>query len=188
MICYSSDYSFVTPPYDDNYIIEDSTVGRRIRPIVHGILEDQNGQSVAYIAAVHLKATPDGAEVRLQQIKVLATYLAKLDRRLPVVILGDFNTFGDDTEVYADEFSKESLGIRNVYNPNAVTFITPRSKGKFDHIWINRGLSEASPIATSEVCRTSMRAVPTPSPVAEYNREISDHCFVRAKFAVNPVQ
>jgi hypothetical protein len=184
MICYKKDFEFIPANFDTDFIIEEATLGRRLRPIVHGILTDKAGVHLAYIAAVHLKASPQDAAVRMKQIEILTEKMRDLEPLLPAIIVGDFNTFASDVEDFTDTFNRAGLKMRNVFNANNVTFKTPRLASKLDHFWVNDAVTANQPVSTSDICRNNAQQVVEYDSIEEYNKRISDHCYIKSSFEI----
>lgn len=203
MICYKKDLKFITANIDGDFIIEEATLGRRLRPIVHGVLVDGNGKQLAYIAAVHLKANPGETATRLQQIGILAEKMRGLAKDLPAIVVGDFNTHDNDVADITQSFADAGLQMRNIYNANEATFRTPSLMSKLDHFWVNQAVSSSSPIITSWICRKQSHEMECSrqsgargcrqrllansdeyQSVEEYNAKISDHCFIQSSFRI----
>jgi len=184
LICYKKKYRLSKPFDDDNYIIEESTLGRRIRPVLHGILtEVSTGKKVAYIAAVHLKANEYSSETRKKQIKIISKKMRANAGNLPKIIMGDFNTHGSDVAKFNRIFRSSRLGLRHITNPNRYTYRVPEYNSKLDHFWVNPSKIELQgTVKTSRICNDGSSPTGDYSSVASYNRNISDHCFLKAKF------
>jgi hypothetical protein len=184
LICYKKEYKFIPPNFDSDFIIQEATLGRKIRPIVHGILTDLNGKHLAYIAAVHLKANADQSELRMQQIQVLADKMQDLEPRLPAIVVGDFNTSGNDVEDFTEVFQKAGLRRRIGYNPKDATIKTPDFQGKFDHFWVNTAASVSQTVTTSQICLNGSERQLEYDSIEEYNQRISDHCYIKSSFLI----
>ncbi|MEZ4741965.1 MAG: endonuclease/exonuclease/phosphatase family protein [Bdellovibrionota bacterium] len=183
LLCYKEEkYDFIKVDWDDNYAIEKATVGRNIRPIIHGLLANKSGEILTYIAAVHLKASKQYSSVRKKQMEILAEDLTKLNSDIPVLVLGDFNTHNTDLVDFKNIFNESNIDIDRVINTNKYTFRVPTYKNKFDYIWTSRHFYLESPIQTSGICRDDTANFDEYTSVEKYNQEISDHCYLKAEF------
>jgi endonuclease/exonuclease/phosphatase family metal-dependent hydrolase len=181
VLCHLRSLRFDKAADDDNYTLEDVAQGR-LRPAVHGILKTSSGRSLAHLIAVHLKAMPDESEIRSEQITSIARYLKNgqrgQDRDLPVLLMGDFNSFGSDTANFEEIFANEDLDITDVEVPAAYTYRVPERGSKLDHFFLS---------ASAEVMEEPVVAGPCNVPpsdrsrIVKFNNEVSDHCPVRIK-------
>src|SRR5690606_31441624 len=97
------------------------------------------GRAVMHVMSVRLKASPDFSRVRLEQAEIISNYLRdRADADTPVVLLGDFNTYGGDVEEMSRTF--ESAELVNVPTTGAYTWRSRDRGSKFDHIWMSRSL------------------------------------------------
>lgn len=175
-ICYKSEFTLENASDDDDDVLADVMMGEeRYRPAVHGILKNRRGQALLHIVGVHLKAFPEFSNIRLQQADIIATYLdQRADSDVPVAILGDFNTYGNDAENLNNRFVDAGEGLKKVAVNAAFTWrgTGSRTGQKFDHVWISNHLT-ASNVRVAGPCNSNDRAA-----IKAYNSKVSDHCPV----------
>lgn len=176
VICVNKKYKFQSARKDGDYTEMDVALGLH-RPLVYGVLTDADGP-IAVIGAVHLKAMPDKSDVRRRQTHIIADVLTSLDPDLPVVLVGDFNTFKTEVIDMADIYKDSGLTLAPLPEPAPYTFRKGSTKGKFD--WI---------MATEQVeMETVTVGIPCNGPndnskdpfnrLSYYNKNVSDHCPV----------
>lgn len=190
VLCHSPKYAFEKEPTDDNYLIDEvAGVKRTLRPAVTAIVTDLHGKQLFRLVGVHLKASPSYSKLRVEQSGIISDYLEKLkNSKLPVVITGDFNTYPvasnreteDDTKLILDAFNKNHLDIKRIPNDLLTFRSTYGYSAQFDHFYMSNSLTPTKPIKVFEVCNTEI----TPEQLAEYNKNVSDHCPVTAEFSL----
>jgi hypothetical protein len=182
VVCYQSKYQFLIPGNDTNHIIESTTLGRNLRPVVHGVLATKTGKPLAYLAAVHLKASKPHSATRNKQVTILAQFMKTLPKGLDKIIVGDFNTHGNDISSFNRILNHANLSMRHLSNKNRYTYRSNRFNSKLDHYWVSSTLKQTRNISTSRICNDTISPMGRYADVAEYNKEISDHCFLKANF------
>lgn len=179
--------------FDDNFAIESVALGR-LRPALHGLVVTDAGQPVAHVIAVHLKAQIEQTETRMRQVRLLREHVDRyLADRVPVVIMGDFNTHikerthqgQDDTDLFDDELNRSTRKLRHLANPNRSTFKTPQAASVLDHVWVSDHVSLIGTPAVHGACNSDGRKSNDFSNLDFYNRNISDHCPVTAELEFN---
>jgi len=179
VLCHLKKYRLDPGPGTKDLIMDELDLNGRLRPAVHGVLKDYKGRSVFHIIAVHLKAMPDMSEVRMQQVKLIADYLASIGKRTPVAVMGDFNTYGSDPEDISDLFA--DVGLEEVHSPEDFSWASASEsypRAKFDRTWMSH--AAAANVKASNVvgpCNNS-----TQTALETYNRKVSDHCAVKIEF------
>src|SRR5690606_5556505 len=92
VLCHKRHFGFRVANDDDNYAYE-SVAMRSLRPALHGILTNSDGEDLAHIVGVHLKAMPEASARRMEQTRIMAALFAERDDALPLILTGDFNSF-----------------------------------------------------------------------------------------------
>lgn len=180
VICAKSEYTMAKARDDDNFAIEDVTLGEdRYRPAVHGVVKNRSGRALLHVMAVHLKASPDYSDTRIRQTEIIADYLEQRVETAPVVLLGDFNTYGDDTGNISSILSEAGTGLVEVETSGNYTWRSGSRGNKFDHAWVSNGL-QTSNVRIAGPCNGNDRAA-----INTYNQKVSDHCPVT--LTVNPL-
>lgn len=185
MMCYKPQYRFVKADSDSNYIIEAASQGRWLRPAVHGYLTNKNGKKLAYIIAVHLKASPHETELKQKQFKEILNQMATEGSDVPAVVLGDFNSYNNDIKVFETLAQRKGIPIKHLDNINPYTFRNKNSKAKLDHIWVSPGLKHKGEIKTGKICDIKEQTTINRDDIKKYNGEISDHCYLKASLTLN---
>lgn len=159
---------------DTNFILEDVSLGNK-RPAVHALVLAQNGQLLAHVIAVHLKASPDFSATRLQQTALIGEYLKSGDPHMPLVVVGDFNTHGTDTEDMLASYGQRGINFVDVALDGENTFRNRSFAHQFDRFFV-RGLVPSGLAKVSGPCNDSDAAL-----VSDYNRAVSDHCPITVR-------
>ena len=176
VVCVKSQFRFDRAPGEKSYALEAVDVSGGLRPAVHGIVKNQAGKSILHLFAVHLKAAPDYASIRLKQMGIIADYIKSHNSTLPVVIVGDFNTYGDDAERISSLL--ETNHIEEIPSPEPYSWASSREefpRSKFDRTWLSSALAD----------KVTMQNVIGPCShadldvIQDYNRRVSDHCAVK---------
>lgn len=104
---------------------EELTMKGRVRPAFHVLFRRRHGGPDFHAVVVHLKATPDGFELRERQWQRLSTLVGTLraDGEEDVVLLGDFNTTGpvggnSSQELIALADVLDAQGLRRIDTPS----------------------------------------------------------------------
>lgn len=169
VVCNKNELSFVKAADDDNFTLEDVAMSN-LRPAVHGILKDANGRRLLHVVGVHLKAMPEKSDVRREQVGMISDYLTEREDGEPILVIGDYNSFNDDPEAFADLFGRE---MRQVPIRAEYTFNDTRYKNKFDLAWASSSLEGMITERVVGPCNSTSRA-----DIEKFNREVSDHCPV----------
>lgn len=159
---------------DTDFELEAIDLNGHLRPAVHGVLKDSDGKRLAHIFGVHLKASPESSDVRMNQVDRLISYIQRRARDR-IVILGDFNTFEDDPEQMARRFA--TAGLSEVGFTEPFTWAAADSAfepAKFDRVWASTGfrVTRGSNVVVGP-CSSGDQTV-----IRTYNRTVSDHCAV----------
>lgn len=179
VICFKDIFTFEKARDDDNFIIDEVALEKH-RPAVHGVLTWQN-RPLLHVFGVHLKAQPDQTDVRTEQTHLIADYLERRENDEPVVILGDFNTHNNDHVIMNDIFSRNSINLREAPISQKYTYRVPVRGAKLDRIWISSDLRLKQQVNVVGPCNAPNNA----RPIRTYNSEVSDHCPVTLKVALN---
>ena len=180
VICVKPEYRFDIAEGSTSYVIEQVDVNGALRPAVHGILKTQDGTRIAHLFGVHLKANGDKSAVRLQQTQIIANYIKSEKIHDPVIIMGDFNTFGTDPADMENQFKVD--GLIELNTPEPYTWASVHENfpaAKLDRVWISNTL--APRVLSAHVvgpCNSTDRAQLT-----TYNDTVSDHCPTKVVIA-----
>lgn len=181
MVCHKPEYKFEKAADDDNFILEDVTLGKNLRPAVHGLLKNQKGQTLAHLVGVHLKAMPNESSTRERQMQVIAGYLNKQDKNTPIIMTGDFNSFEDDADNFTKILNLKGNDMAEVENPSPYTFQDGKYRNKLDRIWASDEVKVISKIEVKGPCNNRSPGEGSGyGNVAYYNKNISDHCPITA--------
>lgn len=179
VICVRNGFTLEKAADDDNFALEDVAM-TTLRPAVHGVLKTANGTPLAHIVALHLKANQNQGARRLAQTELLGKYLSTVDPSLPILILGDLNTFGDDVQKMLDSYATHGLNLTEAENDATYTYRTAAYAQKFDRMF-TRGLELVSPVRVAGPCNLAADDV---AEITAYNHAVSDHCPVIAQFSL----
>ena len=183
-ICARPGLQLMHEPSDDNDVIDEVAVNERSRPALHLIVGDKAGRPITRVVGVHLKAMPNFATTRYFQAKVIGDYLLKVaDPTLPVVILGDFNTYevAETKKSEDDEIAISEIFARRLTNATEVkakfesTYRTPSLSSHFDRIWIAGKVKQMEDPSVYFICNLNKSQTQA---IKNYNKLISDHCPV----------
>ena len=177
VVCNKKEFTFRIANDDDNYTWEDVAM-TTLRPAVHGILSKKNGRDLAHIIAVHLKAMPDRSAQRLEQTNMIAGHVKARGDQLPVVMLGDFNTYEDDIERFTDAFHNSGVQMTPIEIPFDYTYRTSRYTSKFDWFIVSDGVGVLKEVDVAGPCNRSWSSGTNYDDLAFYNESVSDHCPV----------
>lgn len=185
VLCHRAGLQFSREPSDDNDVIDD--VARNdghSRPALHLIVSDSTGRAITRVIGVHLKAFPTFALTRYSQAKKIGMYLQTVaDTKLPVVILGDFNSYPANTNGKAADDNLNIQTVLNKYQPGmkevAAPFInsyrTKKLGSHFDRIYRSSNVAVVTDAQVTSACNSTDLAE-----IVTYNEAISDHCPVSA--------
>ena len=186
VLCHKNRFRFVMAPGEDNFALEAAALNSRARPALHGILIDwETGDELVHVFGVHLKAFPAETKKRLRQATVIAKAIRDLEHELPVVILGDFNSyFSEKTGKYRDDkvlldrtFRRYRNGLKRTYLRGKSTYRSGSYQDQFDHIWVDRAFRYQGRAGVSGPCNgASGTSRSRFADLEDYNRNISDHC------------
>jgi endonuclease/exonuclease/phosphatase family metal-dependent hydrolase len=179
VVCVKPHLKFEKAPGSKSYTLDEVDLNGELRPAVHGIVKTSGGKAVMHLFAVHLKSAPDFSSTRLRQMEVISKYIKRDGEILPVTIVGDFNTYGDDPE----NFSRILAGsqMEEVPSPEKFSWATTHESyepAKFDRAWITGTLADK--VSFHHIigpCNQSDRRT-----LQRYNDTVSDHCAVKTVF------
>jgi hypothetical protein len=180
MLCHTDAYELRMADDEDDFELESIKIGQ-VRPGVHGTLvSTEDGEPVAHVIAVHLKADPASTERRLEQARALATRVERLraSSSLPIITIGDFNThLAVDTGLARND--EDTMGdvlapLERVALP--VTFTYQEKDGtrfRLDQAYVSPEIA-IDAVKSAGPCDTDLE---TNGPaIVEYFDRISDHC------------
>lgn len=173
VICHKRTLTLAKASDEDDFVIEDVSLGEdRYRPAVHGIIKNRSGRALLHVIGVHLKASPEYSSTRMQQVDIIADYLDQRVDTAPVVLTGDFNTYGEDTANISRVLGSTGQGLVEIETAGNYTWRSGARGNKFDHVWVSSDLA-ASSIRIAGPCNSADRAQ-----ISTYNQNVSDHCPV----------
>ncbi len=168
-----------------------SSMGGRYRPVVAQRFDSPAGPLLA--VTVHLKARPEGREIRRQQVARLRTWIqSRLRADETLILLGDFNLTGGAEARDAGAERREmiaqlaALNVKPVPNPLGCSAYWDgpqrdawREPSELDLMWVPRALARSRVHPGAHCSRHSCQSFrSTPAyPDLDY-RGISDHCPV----------
>jgi endonuclease/exonuclease/phosphatase family metal-dependent hydrolase len=180
VVCHTDAVSFQLEPDDDDFALEALNLGS-LRPGVHGRLVAQDGEPLAHLVAVHLKAREDSTDKRLQQAQILADRVDTLDDGLPVILIGDFNTHRADVtgrpegdEVLMGEILEASGRVQRVEQGVVHTYRERDGVGfRLDQAWIDPSITVLD-VQVPGACNLDFAT--DADRIVEFYDELSDHC------------
>jgi endonuclease/exonuclease/phosphatase family metal-dependent hydrolase len=174
VICVKSKYKLEAAD-EEGYSLGSVSLGGKVRPAVHGIVTIDGRR--LHIFGVHLKAIPTFSEWRMKQVQLLTDYIHERGDE-PVLIIGDFNAYGEDAAGFSDIFSQDNLS--EVTTPEKYSWASASEKyprEKFDRAW-SRGMETESAHIVGPCNAGTMPAVKA------YNGKVSDHCALSVKVRI----
>jgi len=176
VICVRHGLTFKIAYDDDNYAYENVALAR-LRPAVHGILVNAHGRELAHIVAVHLKAMPNDSPIRIEQVRLLAENLSNRGDELPLILLGDLNSYGNDIETFTGLFDESGVNLWPLEMPY-YTYRTSRYKSVFDWVMVSNSIEQLAPVKVSGPCNDSWESGTAFDNLSYFNQNVSDHCPV----------
>lgn len=195
MLCVKKPLKLVLDGDDDNFIWEDVAditiegTNMRLRPAVHGVVQDANGVKLAHVVSVHLKAEPEQTAVRIEQIRRLKKHMDNdYKDKLPTVIAGDFNAHVsavsklpvDDYLMMGEIFKNGTNTLKHIDNLE-YTYRSGTTHHTLDHYWISSHFKASVPAVWPE-CKKGMAGTKFMDPKF-YLKEVSDHCPVTVELS-----
>jgi endonuclease/exonuclease/phosphatase family metal-dependent hydrolase len=179
VVCHKKTFNFRIANDDNNMAWEDVAMGT-LRPAVHGILSVKGGRDLAHIVALHLKAMPDQSARRLSQTAILAERIKTRGDRLPVVMLGDLNTYEDDIDLMTEKFRQEGVSLTPLENLFDHTYRSSRYSNKFDWMLVSDEVDLLEDVQVDGPCNDEWESGTSFDNLTYYNENVSDHCPVSA--------
>lgn len=178
VVCFKQGLKFEKDGGDDNYALEDISLGGELRPAVHGMIVDASGVSRFHLIAVHLKAGRDDSARRAEQMKKIKEFIdLKINDGVPVVIAGDFNAFEEN----GDHAANSTL-LADKAQPVASAKTTYRSfmgARKFDMFYVSPGIMPTVPLYVPDICQADYLGRIRFHNLDFYSQMVSDHCPVK---------
>jgi endonuclease/exonuclease/phosphatase family metal-dependent hydrolase len=180
MLCHTDAYELRLADDEDDFELEALKIGQ-VRPGLHGTLvATADGEPVAHVIAVHLKANEHSTERRLEQARVLDARVEALraTSELPVIAIGDFNTHlavhtglpENDEDLLGDVLAP----LQRVALP--VTFTYQEKDGtqfRLDHAFVSAEI-DVQAVTAAGPCDTDLDS--NADAIFEYYDTVSDHC------------
>lgn len=195
VVCHSNEFQSRRESSDNNDIIDDTAIPtERARPALTRILTDKKGRDVLRVVDVHLKSQPEESLTRVEQVKRISAYLKGVDNpEVPVLILGDFNTFPanqngqnkSDVELMSEIFDSERLGLVRAEH-SKYTYRNRERRTQLDQIWYDTKLKAIQSVEVLGVCNQSKKEDSGNgySNPKYYYDKVSDHCPVVFSFEI----
>jgi endonuclease/exonuclease/phosphatase family metal-dependent hydrolase len=183
MLCHTDALAFVPEDDDEDFALEALNLGG-LRPGLHGKLVAADGDPLAHVVAVHLKAKEDSTEKRLEQAAILSARLDVLAAKndgLPVVLIGDFNTHRADVtgraendEALLAEILEKDDRVHRVEQGVVHTYREKNGIGfRLDQAWLSPDIT-VTDVAVPGPCNVDFAT--DPNAIVEYYDTVSDHC------------
>ncbi len=182
MLCHKGAFTFVQEDDDDDFALEALNLGG-LRPGLHGKLLDRDGDPLAHIVAVHLKAKEDSTAKRIQQATILSDRLDVLRTKddVPVILIGDFNThradltgLAENDEVLLAEILEKGDRVHRVEQGVTHTYRERNGIGfRLDQAWLSPDIT-VTDVAVPGPCNVDFAT--EPQTIVEYYDTVSDHC------------
>lgn len=180
VVCFKQGMKFEKDGGDDNYALEDVSLGGELRPAVHGTIVDAKGVSRFHLIGVHLKAGKDDSVKRAEQIRKIKEFIdLKLDDGLPVVITGDFNAFEEngDHVTHATLLADKALPVSST----KTTYRSSMRARKFDMFYVSPEITPTIPLYVPDICQADYQGRLRFDNLDFYSQMVSDHCPVKIK-------
>ena len=180
VLCVGAGFTLEPVSASDGYALESVDTSGHLRPAVHGVLKNSAGKALAHIFGVHLKATPASASVRLAQVAKLSDYLASEPTGLPVLLLGDVNSYDDFPQM---DSALEKVGLTQIEEDAPFTWASATESfapAKLDRAWISSSsFADVQEHHVEGPCSSGDK-----TQIATYNHDVSDHCAVTMTVAL----
>lgn len=184
VVCMTSEFSIL--PEDDDNNISFEEVGEvdnsKLRPAISGIiLNSKTRKPLFHLLGVHLKAGKLEGETRQKQAKLLAERISSYSDKLPVVLIGDFNTYEKaEGEIEIDDFETldsifESAYLKRVKHQFRHSYKSFNYGFLFDHVYLSENTNYSN-VSIFSACNQSFSNSQRYKNINFYNRFISDHC------------
>ncbi len=183
VLCLKKKYTLSIESDDDNWQVDDVSYGSNgARPALSGLIKDDKGRELFHVLGVHLKAFPNKTDVRLMQTEHLADRIETYPDRLPVVLLGDFNSHikektrkaQDDKFLMLDILDDAGMELVDLGASN--TWTSKSKRAQLDQIYVSDGVQIIGSPRIDGACNVDQ---PKGSKdVENYLKNISDHCPV----------
>ena len=184
-LCTSPRFTLAKASYDNNYTIEGVAINAsKSRPAVRAdLVERSSGRRLLRVIGVHLKAYPNEAATRETQAEEIAADLAQASDDLPVLVMGDFNTYPASTtgaslddvdrieQVLASAATR--FKIRHIAHTERYTYRNNRQRSLFDHFYLTADAQVARAPWVFSVCNTNKANFTN---FRYYYDNVSDHC------------
>lgn len=140
------------------------------RPALYGCLY-KGKKPLAHVIGVHLKSGYDHTENRIAQAQNIVTFMDTLNKDLPFIMAGDFNShIKDKTRKNQDDlfFLNHIFQQKNLIraNQNDLTYITAFEGAHLDHFWTNAKVNDINVYNYKHFSK---------EPIKDYFNQISDH-------------
>lgn len=194
-ICAASAIALTKVSYDNNFTIEDATMGNpNLRPAMRiDVVEKKSKRSLFTLVGLHLKAMPDQTAMRVSQAQQISKDLAQIPAGRPIVITGDLNTFSktetklpqDDVDLILKGLNSVSKGyLRVPHRPNTFTFRSPEFRNQLDHFYVRGSMRVTAIPDVFPVCSATQNGTGYMN-FDFYYKNVSDHCPVTMQITVN---
>lgn len=183
VVCVKPDLKFEPVENGGGFTVDSIAMGR-YRPAVHGVIQTLDGQKLLYLAALHLKAGPDNRDLRVMQINMLSEFIKTKVHNIPVVITGDFNTWGSDANEFQNAFNATGVGITEVHNQSDFTFNDIQLRQKFDRFWVSNDTQIIQAPVVYGPC--NLDPWTNRATIRWHMKTVSDHCAVKATIETSP--
>lgn len=182
VVCVKPHLKFEKAPNEKDYTLQEVDLNGELRPAVHGLVKTSSGKALMHLFAVHLKSAPDFSPVRAKQMQVISDYIKRQNTNLPKVIVGDFNTYGDDPVNFTRILAGNQM--EEVPSPEPFSWATTHETyepAKFDRAWMTGFMADK--VTYHHVigpCSQNDRGK-----LQRYNDSVSDHCAVKTVFELD---
>jgi hypothetical protein len=179
VVCVKQGLTFEMDGGDDNFALESVNIDGGLRPAVHGVVvEKATGTKRFHLIGAHLKADRDESPKRLEQIKLIKTFIdTNLNDGVPVVMTGDFNAYDENGDVA--QFEAILAGKLQRVQSTRTTYRSFSRARQFDIFFVSPGLVPSQAPYIPDICQADFQGRVRFYNLDFYRQMVSDHCPVK---------
>ncbi len=178
VVCVKQGLRFEKDGGDDNFAIEEVTLGGDLRPAIHGTVVDGQGTKRFHLIGVHLKAQRDESVRRLEQLRKIKAYIdTRLNDGLPIVMTGDFNAYEENGD--HSQFATMLADKLEPVPSDRTTYRGFSRARKFDLFFVSPTILPKQAPFVPDICQLTYQGRVRFHNYDFYSQMVSDHCPVK---------